>query len=775
MESKTLLSIIVPVYNEAKTIAEVLQRVWETPIDRGVEKEIIVVDDCSTDGTVARIEEFILSHGDYNIQFIRKPKNQGKGAALRDGIQKASGQWIIIQDADREYNPADYNLLLQPALDGYADVVYGSRFVGGNPHRILFFWHSIGNKFLTLISNAFTDLNLTDMETGYKLFRADILKNIELEENRFGFEPEVTAKIARIPGIRIYEVGISYYGRSYAEGKKIKAIDGFRALYTIFKYNLQHIGPRRPFAGYLTYLLLFIIAYKLFFTYQDKQPDFLRSDAAEYYQYLPAFFVYHDLGFRFYDTLPQEVKDRMGIFAFDNGLAIGRMTIGLSIIQLPGFGVAHLVASLSGNPDGYSPPYQWAVLVTAFIFLGLGIYYTQKLLLLYFSPLITGITVVLLVLATNILAYISLHPGMTHIVSFGLMAMLLYFTDTFYRKPKFSLAVKIGLLMGIISLMRPSNALIGFLFLLWGCLSLNATKNRITFFISNNRYALVIAGGIFLVWLPQMIYWKWVTGSFMFYTYGLKGERFFFDNPQIINVLLSYRNGWLVYSPLMFFALAGFIFLWKNKNRNALAITLFFIAFVYVISSWWCWWYGGSFGGRSFIDIYPVLAFPLAVFIQRSGRTPGGVRLLLLMIAALFIHLNYYQTWQYSKGIIHWSGMTREAYWYSLKQKIPSKEYYLLIWEANVNDAMKGIYFKNDFQPAVENFKKQAVWHKPDVKEFLKLLRNNIKATPGWWEQIKEKARRRGISVDSMLTLDALYIFEVKYNNKVPDTVFVTP
>ncbi|MGC8865810.1 MAG: glycosyltransferase [Bacteroidales bacterium] len=773
MDHSTLLSIIIPVYNEENTIAEVIQRVWETPLQRAVAKEIIVVDDKSSDGTAACIESFINHHPEYNLIFIRRPKNGGKGAAIRDGIARATGQWIIIQDADREYNPADYNLLLQPALDGYADVVYGSRFVGGNPHRILFFWHSIGNKFLTFVSNAFTDLNLTDMETGYKLFRADILKNIELEEDRFGFEPEITAKIARIPGIRIYEVGISYYGRTYAEGKKIKAADGFRALYTIFKYNLQHMGPRRPFAGFLTLLLLFIVAYKTFFTYEDKKPDFLRNDAAEYYQYLPAVFIYNDPGFKFYDTLSQEVKDRMGVFKFPNGLGTGRMSIGLAIINLPGFWVAHLIAQTQGTADGYSLPYHWAILVTSFIFLGLGIYYTQKLLLRYFSPLITGITVILLVLATNILAYITLHPGMSHIVSFGLMAMLLFFTDAFYRKPNHTLVVKVALLMGIISLIRPSNALVGLLFLLWGCLSLQACKERAVFFVRNFSYILILAAGILLVWMPQLIYWKWVTGQFFFYTYGLKGEHFFFNNPQILNVLLSYRNGWLVYTPLMFFALAGFIFLWRDKNRHALAITVFFVTFLYVISSWWSWWYGGSFGGRSFIDIYPVMAIPLAAFIRKTGKTPGWARIILLIVAGLLIHLNYYQTWQYSKGIVHWAGMTREAYWYSLKNKIPQKDYYYLIWEADIKDAMRGIYFRHDFQPIMENQKQINKMLRPDRKEFIELLRNNIKASPGWWKQIKEKARQRGISEDSMLTLDAKYIFEVKYHNEVPDSVYI--
>ncbi|MBN2736043.1 MAG: glycosyltransferase family 2 protein [Spirochaetales bacterium] len=232
------LSILIPAYNEAGTIQKILERIEAIEFNYPIEYGIVVIADASTDDTLNEVEAFRMKFPQVNLVILNQPENRGKGAAIRRGVEYCDCDYLIIQDADLEYDPREYNDLLKPLEEGVADVVYGSRFIGKNPHRILFFWHSVGNKFLTFISNAFTNLNLTDMESCYKMFRADVIKSLKLREDRFGFEPEITAKIARIPGIRIYEVGISYYGRTYVDGKKIGWRDGLKAVYCVLKYNI---------------------------------------------------------------------------------------------------------------------------------------------------------------------------------------------------------------------------------------------------------------------------------------------------------------------------------------------------------------------------------------------------------------------------------------------------------------------------------------------------------------------------------------------------------
>lgn len=234
----TKVSVVIPVYNEAATVQTLISLVVNAPLPGGLRREVVCVNDCSTDETAKKLDELPNLFPDTDFKIIHKPVNEGKGAALRDGFAKASGDVVLVQDADLEYDPADYPALIQPILEDRADVVYGSRFMGGKPHRVLYFWHTVGNRVLTLISNMFTNLNLTDMEVCYKVFRKSVLDQITLKCNRFGFEPEITAKVARVrPRLRIYEVGVAYYGRSYEEGKKITWKDGIKAILAIIRFR----------------------------------------------------------------------------------------------------------------------------------------------------------------------------------------------------------------------------------------------------------------------------------------------------------------------------------------------------------------------------------------------------------------------------------------------------------------------------------------------------------------------------------------------------------
>jgi glycosyltransferase involved in cell wall biosynthesis len=234
----TKLSVVIPVYNEAATVEQIVALVVGAPLPPGVTREIICVNDASTDASREKLDGLPRRHPGVEFTIVHKPVNQGKGAALRDGFRRATGDVVLVQDADLEYDPADYMKLLEPIVEDRADVVYGSRFMGGEPHRVLYFWHTLGNRFLTFLSNMFTNLNLTDMEVCYKAFRKSVLDRIDIKCNRFGFEPEVTAKVARLkPRLRIYEVGVAYYGRSYEEGKKITWVDGIKAILTIVRFR----------------------------------------------------------------------------------------------------------------------------------------------------------------------------------------------------------------------------------------------------------------------------------------------------------------------------------------------------------------------------------------------------------------------------------------------------------------------------------------------------------------------------------------------------------
>ena len=440
---KNVLSIVIPAYNEEKTISSILDKVISVKLISDIKKEIIVVNDCSTDSTLKVLQEYCMAHNELDIKVLHHEVNQGKGAALHTGISHATGEYLIIQDADMEYDPREYNDLLKPVVEGFADVVFGSRFIGGNPHRILFFWHSIGNRLLTTLSNMFTNLNLSDMETCYKLFRTDIIQSLDLKENRFGFEPEVTAKIAKIKGIKIYEVGISYYGRTYAEGKKIGWKDGFRAIFTILKYNLfeektfkneSYDANNSKFlkTSKVWMILLFLSVFSYFsyisiYNNNKVQGTWLsefNSDKIGYYIYLPAAFIN---GFYKEDFPKNLAADSNWGFSYYENKLFTKYSSGVAILILPFFLILHLILLLFGyNASGFSPPYHILVNITAAFYLALGIIAIYRFMRFYLKKNSSLFTILVLLFSTNLYYYASFETLMSHVYSFSLFSIFLY-------------------------------------------------------------------------------------------------------------------------------------------------------------------------------------------------------------------------------------------------------------------------------------------------------------------------------------------------------------
>ncbi len=468
----------------------------------------------------------------------------------------------------------------------------------------------------------------------------------------------------------------------------------------------------------------------------------IQWDVIDYYGYLPAVFIYHDITLQFQDHYKGPHHFVFWAKKTATGKYVFKMTMGLSFLYAPFFLVANqLVTHFGADSGGYSWPYQLAIVLAALFYLALGLILLAKVLRFYFSKRITGFTLLVLGLGTNLFWYSSLEPGMPHVYDFALASAFLYLTILWYQKISVGRSVLLGVVLGLLTLIRPVNVLFALFFLFFGIQDDGSVKRRWDLYKRKFHYLILITGVAFLVLIPQMIYWKTVTGSWIYYSYGNQG--FFFLNPHLTDVLFSFRKGWFIYTPVMMFTVPGIYLLFRNYKAFFLPVLLLLAVYLYVVSSWWCWWYGGSLGQRELIDVYPLMALPLAAVIhwvlkQKSlGHSLAGLLVLLSVVLGLFYNVQYYY------GAIHWDSMTRQAYFNSFGRVHPSSGFQKLLKSPDYDRALRGLPEETHVQ-----------------KETLEEVIQRIKNDKNWAHLVKEKALKRNIPLDSMLKLDAKYVLE---------------
>ena len=533
----------------------------------------------------------------------------------------------------------------------------------------------------------------------------------------------------------------------------------------------------------------------------------INNDTAEYYSYLPATIIYHDLHFDFITELPEDFEGRIWVVEpEEEDFRVVKMTMGLSLLLLPFFLLAHLFALLTPFlANGYSPPYEAAVYLGNVFYAIVGLYFLRKLLLRHFTEKITTWTFIGIAFATNFFFYASLHEGLTHAMNFALITGFIYFTEKWHERPDWETSTWIGLLTGIIVLVRPSNLVVVLIFLLYRVYNTSTLNLKWKLYKTNFNKLLTITILSLLVVSPQLIYWKVITGDWFYFTYG--NESFFWHDPEIIKGLFSFRKGWLLYTPLMGLTIIGMAFLWKEKRDYAILIPVFLVLNVYIIYSWWAWWYGGGFGSRPLVDYYGLFAIPLAVFLKKSFEKRLLIKRVVQGLVILFLLLNVWQSKQYKRGVLHYDGMTQQAYFRLFFAWDIPKNYNKFIDRPDYKAAIKNIdrtesYYSGKLKPREEklfNFTrgveplkkqllemydhpkggflpilKQVIMNKQEHKEAYQLvveaakdkIRNIIKSDSNWYGKIKKQAKEENKPVDSLLQEHVNYVFFVDYRKK---------
>jgi len=425
---------------------------------------------------------------------------------------------------------------------------------------------------------------------------------------------------------------------------------------------------------YIVSLVIILFVLNSIKNVKDWQKDdkVISWDIISYYAYLPATFIYHDHTLKFIDNYTGPHKFTFWPRKAPNGANVIMTSMGMSILYSPFFFVGHAAAHIFHyDTGGYSPPYSLALILSSVFYLALGLFYLSKLLLKFFNPYVSSWVIVIVVMGTNLFYYVAYSSAMTHPYSFALMTMFIWYSIKWHESPGIKYAIYLGLLIGIISLIRPTNILVSLFFIFWNVKSFKEFWERIKLFLSRYRSIITIAIFAFLVWVPQFLYWKSTAGTFFYDSYGDENQ-FFFSNPRILKGFFGYRHGWLVYSPVMIFSLLGMLTMLKRKTEMFVPVVLTFLVSIYIIFSWWCWWYGGAFGLRAMIDMYGMLALPLGVFFTYTLEWKKLFRWTAVLISVILLAAGIHNTDKFRHFSLHWDSNTKESFWDNYLKRGPS-------------------------------------------------------------------------------------------------------
>jgi glycosyltransferase involved in cell wall biosynthesis len=709
------LSVIIPVYNESDAITKTLDRLRDTPMPEFVESmEVIIVDDCSTDGSAELIEDYQATN--FVTKILRLPVNSGKGAAVAEGERVSTGDTIVIQDADLELNPADIPALLETMHRNNLDIVSGTRFRSGQQYPIHALPATTANRIFSFAASLITGRKITDITCGYKAVRKNLFDRLKIRERRFGFETELMMASLRDNATTYGECNVGYIPRRKTEGKKFRISDGIGILGKTVRYGLD--GKSWLSALTVAFIITFMTVNMLNVKHWKEEQRVIEWDAISYYAYLPATFIYKDLSLSFTDGYDGPHKFVFWPEKGPDGKYLIKTTMGLSVMWLPFFVAGHITALITGaDAGGYSEPYKFFLLVSALFYLLTGLIYLRRILLTHYSDTVASLVLAGFAFGTNLYWYTLFQGTMSHVYSFALISVFVWYSMQWHRTggsghrarstehvderseeiPRSGRAggrawsgVRLGFLLGLISLIRPTNIIITIFFLFYGVISVKDLKNRIRELAADYWYISLILLMVVLVWVPQMIYWKEMTGHWLYFSYG-SDERFFFGDPAIIKGLFSYRKGLFIYTPLLLFAFAGVVSLWLKRSPHALPVTIFLPLNIYIILSWWCWWYGGGFGQRAFIDSYALMTVSAAALL--SGAFSSGRRWFrtgIITVFLLLMSLGIFNNIQYYNGAIHWESMTKAAYWDSFGRIRPSADFNSLLEAPDYEAARAG-------------------------------------------------------------------------------------